>query len=187
MAIDEGVETAILAGGCFWCLEAVFEQLEGVLHVESGYIGGHVPYPTYEEVCGARTGHAEAVRVIFKPEILSYKELLEIFFSIHDPTTLNRQGPDSGPQYRSAIFVNTDEQEKVAVDVIDSIQESGIWSGLLVTEIDHATEFYIAEGYHQEYYRKNAIQPYCQIIIDPKVAKFRKEYKARLKAEYSEA
>ena len=181
------MKIALIGAGCFWGIQELYRKLDGVINTEVGNSGGHTNNPTYEEVCGARTGHAEAVRVIFKPEILSYKELLEIFFSIHDPTTLNRQGPDSGPQYRSAIFVNTDEQEKVAVDVIDSIQESGIWSGLLVTEIDHATEFYIAEGYHQEYYRKNAIQPYCQIIIDPKVAKFRKEYKARLKVEYSEA
>jgi peptide-methionine (S)-S-oxide reductase len=185
MDIDENMEIAILAGGCFWCLEAVFEQLDGVVHVESGYIGGHVVSPTYEEVCGGRTGHAEAVRIFFKSENVSYKELLEIFFSIHDPTTLNKQGPDTGTQYRSAVFVSTSEQEAIAVEVIESTQESGLFTSLIVTEIDHATEFYIAENYHQEYYRSNAYQSYCQIIIDPKVAKFKKEYKSRLKREYS--
>ena len=185
MSSDQGIEVATLAGGCFWCLEAVFEQLEGVSTVESGYIGGHLESPTYEQVCSGLTGHAEAVRISYDPAVVSYKELLEIFFVIHDPTTLNRQGPDSGPQYRSAIFVHNSEQGNIASDSVEELQKSGVWSSTIVTEINNATHFYVAENYHQEYYRNNYYQPYCQIVIDPKVSKFRKDYVSRLKPEYS--
>lgn len=184
---DQTTEIATLAGGCFWCLEAVYEQLNGVHKVESGYIGGHVPNPSYELVCGGRTGHAEAVRLTYDPSVVSYRELLEIFFTIHDPTTLNRQGPDVGTQYRSAIFVHTPEQQATAEEVMTEIDRARLWDRPIVTEIAPATAFFVAEDYHQQYFRNNTFQPYCQILIQPKVAKFRKEYLHRLKPEAAEA
>ena len=178
---DGSREVATLAGGCFWCLEAVYEQLMGVESVVSGYTGGHVVNPTYEQVCTARTGHAEAVQVTFDPEVVSFKDVLGVFFAIHDPTTLNRQGHDVGPQYRSAIFYHDEQQKAVAEEMIAEIGASRVWNNPIVTEVTALSEFYVAEGYHQEYYRRNAAQPYCQIVISPKVAKFRKEYVDRLK------
>ena len=178
---DGSREVATLAGGCFWCLEAVYEQLMGVESVVSGYTGGHVVNPTYEQVCTARTGHAEAVQVTFDPGVVSFKDVLGVFFTIHDPTTLNRQGHDVGPQYRSAIYYHDDEQKAAAEGMIAELEASKVWGSPIVTEVTALPEFYVAEGYHQEYYRRNAAQPYCQIVISPKVAKFRKEYVDRLK------
>ena len=178
---DGSREVATLAGGCFWCLEAVYEQLMGVESVVSGYTGGHVVNPSYEQVCTARTGHAEAVQVTFDPQVVSYKDVLGVFFAIHDPTTLNRQGHDVGPQYRSAIFYHDEQQKAAAEEMIAELKASRVWSNPIVTEVTALSEFYVAEGYHQEYYRRNAAQPYCQIVISPKVAKFRKEYVDRLK------
>ena len=178
---DDGREVATLAGGCFWCLEAVYLELEGVESVVSGYTGGHVVNPSYEQVCTARTGHAEAVQVTFDPRVVSYEDVLGVFFAIHDPTTLNRQGADVGPQYRSAVFYHDAEQKAAAEAAIAGLEASKAWGGPIVTEVSELAEFYVAEGYHQEYYRRNAGQPYCQIVISPKVAKFRKEYAARLK------
>lgn len=174
-------EVATLAGGCFWCLEAVFDQLEGVEDVVSGYAGGHVPNPTYKHVCSGETGHAEVVHVTFDPQVLSYGDLLRVFFAIHDPTTLNRQGGDVGTQYRSAIFTHSDEQERTAEDVIAEVNEAGIWDEPIVTEVSPFEVFYPAEDYHQEYFARNPYQPYCQVVIAPKVAKFRKQYLERLK------
>ena len=174
-------ETATLAGGCFWCLEAVYNELRGVERVISGYAGGHVPNPTYEQVCSGSTGHAEVVQVTFDPEVISYREILEVFFTIHDPTTLNRQGADVGTQYRSAIFYHSPEQEQVAREVTAATNASGIWRAPLVTQLEPLDRFYPAEGYHQNYYERNPYQPYCQVIIAPKVAKVRERYLARLK------
>jgi len=174
-------EVATLAGGCFWCLEAVFDQLEGVEDVVSGYAGGHVPNPTYKHVCTGETGHAEVVQVTFDPQIVSYRDLLKVFFAIHDPTTLNRQGGDVGTQYRSAIFTHSDEQEQAAEAVIGELNEAGIWDEPIVTEVSPFEVFYPAEEYHQEYFARNPYQAYCQIVIAPKVAKFRKQYLERLK------
>ncbi len=174
-------EIATLAGGCFWCLEAVYEQMMGVESVVSGYTGGHIVNPSYEQVCTGRTGHAEAVQVTFDPQVASYRDILGVFFSIHDPTTLNRQGHDVGPQYRSAIFYHDDEQKAAAEQTIAELEASRTWGNPIVTEVTALPEFYVAEGYHQEYYRRNAAQPYCQVVISPKVAKFRKEYVDRLK------
>ena len=180
---DETVKTttATLAGGCFWCLEAVYNELRGVHLVISGYAGGSVPFPTYEQVCSGRTGHAEAVQITFDPEQISYRELLEVFFTIHDPTTLNRQGADVGTQYRSAIFYENPEQEEIAREVIAEQTAAGIWSNPIVTEVTPLEAFYPAEGYHQNYFERNPYQPYCQIVIAPKVAKARERYLARLK------
>jgi peptide-methionine (S)-S-oxide reductase len=174
-------ETATLAGGCFWCLEAVFEQIDGVERVESGYAGGHVENPTYEQVCSGTTGHAEVVRVTFDPARLPYRELLEIFFAFHDPTTLNRQGPDTGTQYRSAIFTESPEQHATATDVIRELTESEVFEAPIVTEVTPLARFFEAEGYHQGYYRRNPEQPYCRAMIGPKMAKLRSKYLARLK------
>ena len=175
-------EVATLAGGCFWCLEAVFDQLKGVESVESGYIGGKNPRPTYDEVCGGRSGHAEAVRVAFDPDQVSYEDLLGVFFTIHDPTTLNRQGNDVGTQYRSAIFFHSPEQEATAREVVAKLTRDKMFGGAIVTEIVAATEFHMAETDHQEYYaRVGGGNPYCSYVIDPKVAKFRKKYFDRLK------
>lgn len=174
-------EVATLAGGCFWCLEAVFDELEGVEEVVSGYSGGTVPNPTYKHVCTGDTGHAEAVQITFDPSVISYRDLLKVFFTIHDPTTLNRQGADIGTQYRSAIFTHSAEQEAIAEEVIAELNAAGIWDDPIVTEVVPLEAFYPAEDYHQEYYRRNSDQPYCQMIIAPKVAKFRKEYLQRLK------
>ena len=176
-----GKEVATLGGGCFWCLEAVFDGLQGVESVESGYTGGKAANPTYEQVCGGDTGHAEVVRVIFDPAIVSFKELLEVFFVIHDPTTLNRQGNDAGTQYRSAIFYHTPQQKADAQEVIARLDAAKLWSGPIVTELTPATTFHMAERYHQEYFARNPYQPYCQAVVAPKVAKFRKHFLEKLK------
>ncbi|HET7230157.1 MAG TPA: peptide-methionine (S)-S-oxide reductase MsrA [Longimicrobium sp.] len=173
-------EVATLAGGCFWCLEAVYEQLKGVEKVVSGYMGGQVPNPSYNAVCTGRTGHAEVVQVTFDPEQVSYRELLEVFFTIHDPTTLNRQGADVGTQYRSAIFFHSPEQEQAAREVIRDVEEEGIWENPIVTQVEAAPEFYPAEAYHQHYFRNNPGQGYCRVVIAPKVSKFRQKYLSRL-------
>jgi len=176
-------EIATLAGGCFWCLEAVFDQLKGVESVESGYMGGKTPNPTYEQVCGGHTGHAEVVQVTFDPDVVSYRDLLAVFFTIHDPTTLNRQGNDVGTQYRSAIFFHSADQERAAREVIDKLGKERLFGDRrIVTEVAPASTFYIAEQYHQEYFeRVGASNPYCSAVIEPKVAKFRKHYVDRLK------
>lgn len=174
-------EVATLGGGCFWCLEAVFDELQGVEDVVSGYSGGHVPNPSYEAVCTGRTGHAEVVQITFDPDVISYRDLLRVFFSIHDPTTRNRQGADVGPQYRSVIFYHSPEQKAVAEEVIAELDAAGIWGRPIVTEVVPFQAFYPAEDYHQEYYRRNPYQGYCQVVIAPKVAKFRKEFMDRLK------
>jgi peptide-methionine (S)-S-oxide reductase len=174
-------EVATLAGGCFWCLEAVFDDLKGVESVESGYSGGHVQRPSYAQVCDGNTGHAEVVQVTFDPQVLSYKDLLKVFFTIHDPTTLNRQGNDAGTQYRSAIFYHNDEQKKIAEEVIQEITAAKIWNHPLVTELTPFDQFYIAEDYHQEYFKKNPFQGYCRVVIVPKVTKFRHAFADQLK------
>ena len=176
-------EITTLAGGCFWCLEAVFEQLQGVLQVVSGYSGGHVPDPTYEQVCGEVTGHAEVTQLHFDPSIISFQDLLGVFFTIHDPTTLNRQGPDVGSQYRSAVFYHSPEQKATAEEAIRELERSGTWTQPIVTEVAPVASFYPAGEYHQKYYRRNPGQGYCQFIIAPKVAKFRKQHLARLRTE----
>ena len=178
----KSVEMATLGGGCFWCLEAVFEQLQGVDKVESGYSGGTVPNPTYQQVSTGMTGDAEVVQLTFDPQVITFKEILEVFFTIHDPTTLNRQGADVGPQYRSAIFYHTQEQRAVAEQVIQEIEAAQIWDAPIVTEVMPFTGFYQAEDYHQEYYRRNSNQPYCRVVIAPKVAKFRQRYVDTLKS-----
>jgi peptide-methionine (S)-S-oxide reductase len=175
-------EVATLAGGCFWCLEAVFDDLKGVEDVVSGYSGGKIPNPTYKQVCTGATGHAEVVQVTFAPTQISYRDLLEVFFTIHDPTTLNRQGADVGTQYRSAIFYHSPEQKAIAEQVIGELNAEKIWNRPIVTELTPFTSFYPAEDYHQEYFTNNPFQPYCQIVIAPKIAKFRKQYLERLKA-----
>jgi peptide-methionine (S)-S-oxide reductase len=174
-------EQATLAGGCFWCLEAVYNELRGVERVVSGYAGGQVAQPTYEQVCSGRTGHAEVVQLTFDPAVISFREILEVFFTIHDPTTLNRQGADVGTQYRSAIFYHSPEQEQTARDVIAQLEADATWRDPIVTELQPLPEFYPAEAYHQDYFARNPAQPYCQIIIAPKVAKARERYLARLK------
>ena len=179
--IPAGTEVATLAGGCFWCLEAVFDGLKGVASVESGYMGGRAPNPTYEQVCGGDTGHAEVVRITYDPAQVSFKDLLEVFFVIHDPTTLNRQGNDAGTQYRSAIFYHTSQQKADAAEVIARLNGARLWNGPIVTEVAPASVFYVAEGYHQEYFARNPYQPYCQAVVAPKVAKFRKRFLDRLK------
>jgi len=179
--MDKHLEVATLAGGCFWCLEAVFDELKGVESVESGYSGGHVQNPSYAQVCDGETGHAEVVQVSFDPDVLSYKDLLTVFFTIHDPTTLNRQGNDVGTQYRSAIFYHSEEQKKGADEVIREISASGIWDAPILTEVTPFERFYIAEDYHQEYFKKNPFQGYCRVVIAPKVAKFRHKFAERLK------
>lgn len=174
-------ETATLGAGCFWCTEAIFSELRGVEKVVSGYSGGSMPNPSYEEVCTGTTGHAEVVRITFDPVVISFKELLEVFFSIHDPTTLNRQGADVGTQYRSVIFYHTPEQEAAAREVIAELDEAKIWNAPIVTEIKPFTAFYPAGEYHKEYFRRNPDRSYCRAVIAPKVARFRKQYIARLK------
>ena len=175
-------EIATLAGGCFWCLEAVFDQVRGVEAVESGYIGGTVDTPSYEAVCSGRTGHAEAVRITFDPQVISYPALLEIFFAIHDPTTLNRQGNDIGTQYRSAIFYHSPEQKQAAESLVATLNHEKLYSNPIVTQIVPATRWYEAEPYHQEYFARNPLQGYCQVVVSPKVAKFRKHFAGRLKS-----
>ena len=179
---DNSTQTATLGGGCFWCLEAVYEQLRGVSSVVSGYSGGEVPNPNYHQVCSGRTGHAEVVQVHFDPRQISYRDLLEVFFSIHDPTTLNRQGADSGTQYRSVIYHHDEEQKRVAEEVMREVAEQGVWDDPIVTQLEPLPEFYRAEDYHQGYYRNNSGQSYCRVVIAPKVAKFRKQHLERLSA-----
>ena len=174
-------ETATLAGGCFWCLEAIFDDLRGVDDVVSGYSGGFVLNPTYRQVCDGKTGHAEVVQISFDPAVISFRELLEVFFAIHDPTTLNRQGADVGPQYRSAIFYHSPEQKATAQAVIAELNAAMVFDKPIVTEVTGVTKFYAAEDYHQEYYVNNTSQPYCRMVISPKVAKLRKNFAAKLK------
>lgn len=176
-----GKEIATLAGGCFWCLEAVYDRLQGVESVESGYMGGDMPDPTYERVCDGDTGHAEVVRITFDPTVVSYRDLLEVFFTIHDPTTLNRQGNDVGTQYRSAIFYHSAQQMAEAEKIIRELTAEGAFDDPIVTEVVPAGEFYVAEAYHQEYFERNPRQPYCQYVVAPKVAKFRQKWAKRLK------
>jgi peptide-methionine (S)-S-oxide reductase len=172
---------ATIAGGCFWCLEAAFKELRGVGRVVSGYTGGAMPNPTYERVCSGKTGHAEAVQITFNPKVISYRDLLDVFLSIHDPTTLNQQGADIGTQYRSAIFYHSDEQKAVAEQAIQEIENKKIWGSPIVTEIVPFEKFYAAEDYHQDYYRHNSAQPYCRVVINHKLAKFRSHYHNKLK------
>jgi peptide-methionine (S)-S-oxide reductase len=178
---SQHAEVATLGGGCFWCLEAVYDQLKGVISVESGYSGGSIPNPSYRLVCTGTTGHAEVTQITFDPSVVSYRELLQVFFTIHDPTTLNRQGGDVGSQYRSVIFYHSPEQKAVAVSVIAELTEQAVWSDPIVTELAPLEVFYMAEDYHQEYYANNSQQPYCQVVIAPKVAKFRRKYLEQLK------
>jgi methionine-S-sulfoxide reductase len=178
---DNNLETATLAAGCFWCIEAVFDDLKGVEDVVSGYAGGHTINPTYREVCDGNTGHAEVAQIKFDPSVISFKEILQVFFAVHDPTTPNRQGHDVGTQYRSAIFYHNDEQKRVAEEVIDEVTKEGIYDDPIVTEVTPLDKFYPAEDYHQEYFANNPNQPYCTAVVAPKVAKFRKKFVDRLK------
>jgi peptide-methionine (S)-S-oxide reductase len=170
-----------LAGGCFWCLEAVYEEMRGVTRVQSGYMGGSVPRPTYQQVCGGRTGHAEVVRVEFDPDLIGIRDVLEVFFAIHDPTTRDRQGNDVGPQYRSAIFYHSDEQRRVAEEIVREFAAEKVFADPIVTEIQPAGEFWPAEDYHNEYFRRNPALPYCSYAVAPKVNKFRKKFAAMLR------
>jgi len=181
--MNTNLHTATLAGGCFWCLEAVFDDVKGVHGVESGYAGGHVDNPTYKAVCNGNTGHAEVVQVHFDPSIVSYRDLLNVFFAIHDPTTLNRQGADVGTQYRSAIFYHNDDQKMIAENLIEELNSQKIWDQAIVTQVSPFDKFYMAEDYHQEYFARNQNQPYCQAVVAPKVAKFRKHFLEMLKKE----
>jgi peptide-methionine (S)-S-oxide reductase len=176
-------QKATLAGGCFWCLEAVFDDVKGVHSVESGYAGGQVENPSYQAVCTGMTGHAEVVQIQFNPEIISYHDLLHIFFAIHDPTTLNRQGADMGTQYRSAIFYHNGDQKALAEQVVAELESQKIWDNPIITTVEKLDRFYPAEAYHQEYFARNASQPYCQAVVAPKVAKFRKQFLETLKKE----
>ena len=173
-------EVATLGGGCFWCLEAVYLELKGIERVESGYAGGTVANPSYEDVCSGTTGHAEVVQLTFDPSVISFKDILEVFFTIHDPTTLDRQGYDVGTQYRSVIFYHTPEQRVTAEQTIAELGKAGIWRNPIVTRIEPFTAFYPAEAYHQNYFERNPFQPYCQVVVAPKVAKARKKFLARL-------
>ncbi len=175
------LKKATLGGGCFWCLEAVFEQLEGVHTVTSGYAGGDVPHPSYQAVCSGSTGHAEVVQIAFDPEVVAFEELLDVFFDIHDPTTLNRQGADVGTQYRSVIFYHDERQQEITERKIEQLDASGRWSAPIVTEVTALEAFYPAEDYHQEYYRQHQRQPYCQMVIAPKVTKLHQHYESKLK------
>ena len=181
--MNTNLRTATLAGGCFWCLEAVYDDIKGVHGVESGYTGGFVDNPTYREVCNGDTGHAEVVQVHFDPNVVSYRDLLNVFFAIHDPTTLNRQGADVGTQYRSAIFYHDDEQKKVAEELIKDLNSQKIWDRPIVTQVEKLDKFYMAEDYHQEYFARNPYQPYCMAVVAPKVSKFRKHFLELLKKQ----
>ena len=181
-ASSAALETATLGGGCFWCLEAVFDAVKGVHEVESGYAGGSVEHPTYAQVCGGRTGHAEVVRIRFDPSIVSYRDLLDIFFVIHDPTTLNRQGNDVGTQYRSAIYTHSEQQRSEAQAVIDELEAAAAFPDPIVTEVRPAGPFWRAEDGHQEYFARNPRQPYCQFVVAPKMGKFREKFRAKMKA-----
>ena len=178
---NKGLETATLGGGCFWCLEAVFEQLRGVERVESGYAGGTVPNPTYHQVCSGGTGHAEVIQVAFDPNVVSYRDILDVFFATHDPTTLNRQGADHGTQYRSVILYHSPRQKEIAEQRIAELNAAGIWDAPLVTQVVPLETFYPAEDYHQGYFQQNPAQSYCQAVVSPKVAKFRKQFIDKLK------
>ena len=180
---SDGYRLATLAGGCFWCLEAVYNELRGVESVVSGYAGGHDPDPTYEAVCSETTGHAEVVQIAFDPDMVSFRELLEVFFTIHDPTTLNRQGNDVGTQYRSAIYYHDEEQRLIAEEVIEEMTVEGLWNDPIVTEVTALDTFYEAEEYHQQYFEKNPFQPYCFVVVRPKVSKFRKKFISKLKKQ----
>lgn len=179
---DPGKEIATVGGGCFWCLEPIFRDIAGVERVVVGYSGGNVADPSYRQVCAGTTGHAEVLQITFDPEVISYKEILEIFFSIHDPTTPGRQGPDRGSQYRSIILCHSEQQKKIAERVIQDLDAANIWSAPIVTEVVPFRVFYDAEDYHQEYFRNNPDQAYCRAIVGPKVAKFRKKYASKLKS-----
>ncbi|MEO5783830.1 MAG: peptide-methionine (S)-S-oxide reductase MsrA [Ginsengibacter sp.] len=178
---DNNIETATFGTGCFWCTEAIFQQLEGVIKVTSGYSGGHVVNPTYEQVCNKTTGHAECLNIEYDKSKITFDELLEVFWKSHDPTTLNRQGNDSGPQYRSAIFYHNDEQKQKAEKYKAELNQKGVFDNPIVTEIEPFTIFYLAENYHQNYYNNNGAQPYCSYVIRPKVDKIRKIFKEKLK------
>ena len=180
---SDGYPLATLAGGCFWCLEAVYNELRGVESVVSGYAGGHDPDPTYEAVCSETTGHTEVVQIAFDPDMVSFRELLEVFFTIHDPTTLNRQGNDVGTQYRSAIYYHDEEQRLIAEEVIEEMTVAGLWDAPIVTEVTALDTFYEAEEYHQQYFEKNPFQPYCFVVVRPKVSKFRKKFVSKLKKQ----
>jgi len=177
---EVSLEVATLAGGCFWCIEAVFREVDGVENVVSGYTGGATVNPTYQQVCTGNTGHAEAVQVSFKPSKISYREILEIFFSVHDPTTLNRQGADTGTQYRSAVFYHNEKQKAVTEELIGELSKANIWENLIVTQILPLDIFYPADGSHQEYFSRHPEQAYCQLVISPKVSKFRKQWAKRI-------
>lgn len=181
MSEANGTELATLGGGCFWCLEAVFERVQGVSDVRSGYAGGARPHPTYEQVCSGATGHAEVVEVRFDPEVIGYREILEIFFAIHDPTTRDRQGADVGTQYRSVIFAHSEAQRATATELVRELDAEGIWDAPIVTEIVPLEAFYPAEDYHREYFRRNPSQAYCRVVVAPKVARFRQRFAERLK------
>jgi peptide-methionine (S)-S-oxide reductase len=181
--MNTNLQAATLAGGCFWCLEAVFDEVKGVHGVESGYAGGTMPNPSYRAVCSGDTGHAEVVQVHFDPNVVSYRDLLHVFFAIHDPTTLNRQGADAGTQYRSAIFYHDDEQKQIAEEFIKDLNAQNIWGRPIVTEVTKLDKFYMAEDYHQEYFARNPYQPYCQAVVAPKVSKFRKHFLELLKKQ----
>ena len=178
---ENRMEKVTLGGGCFWCVEAVYEEVKGITSVKSGYMGGHIKNPTYRDVTSGRSGHAEVVQLEFDPSVISYKEILEIFWQTHDPTTLNRQGNDVGPQYRSAVFYHSEEQKKIAEFYLSELDKSGAFRDPIVTEITKASEFYVAENYHQDYYALNGSQPYCQFVIRPKLEKFRKAFESKLK------
>ena len=180
---SDGYRLATLAGGCFWCLEAVYNELRGVESVVSGYAGGHDPDPTYEAVCSETTGHAEVVQIAFDPDMVSFRELLEVFFTIHDPTTLNRQGNDVGTQYRSAVYYHDEEQRLIADEVIEEMTVAGLWDDPIVTEVTALDTFYEADEYHQQYFEKNPFQPYCFVVVRPKVSKFRKKFVSKLKKQ----
>jgi peptide-methionine (S)-S-oxide reductase len=175
------METTTLGGGCFWCLEAVYDQMEGVQSVESGYMGGKNPNPTYKEVCGGRTGHVEVVQITFDPAVTNFREILEVFFTIHDPTTRDRQGNDVGTQYRSVIFYHSDQQRQIAEETIRDLNQAGIWDDPIVTQVQPAEAFYVAEDYHQEYFENNPNQSYCQFIVAPKVRKFREKFANKMR------
>ena len=181
--MNTNYETITLGGGCFWCLEAVFDEMKGVLSVDSGYSNGHVANPSYRDVCSGATGHAEVVQIKFDPSVIQLKDVLNVFFAIHDPTTLNRQGADTGSQYRSGIYYHTPEQKETAEALIKDLNEQKIWDNPIVTEVEPVKDFYIAEDYHQEYFAKNPSQPYCMAVVAPKVSKFRKHYLDLLKKQ----
>lgn len=178
----EKEQTAVFGGGCFWCIEAVFQRLTGVSHVESGYMGGRADQATYKAVCNGDTGHVEVVRVTYDPDQINYRELLDVFFAVHDPTTLNRQGNDAGEQYRSVIFYGDEEQQRIAEDVIAEMTAAKVFPDPIVTAVEPAEEFHMGEGYHQNYYNENSRQPYCMFVISPKLAKLEKKFAEKLRA-----